>query len=113
MYRRRVSELLEVVRAWRRRRKPLTSSWSLLITGNVAAVVLESIPEIGQAYPAWFRGLEAFSIAVFTVEYVSAGVVGDRAELSAATNARCGVACATSPTPDGGDRPARRSCRSI
>ena len=28
------------------------------------------IPEIGQAYPAWFRGFEAFSIAVFTVEYV-------------------------------------------
>ena len=29
-----------------------------------------SIPEIGQAYRAWFQGFEAFSIAVFTVEYV-------------------------------------------
>ena len=68
--RRRVCELLEPARRGDQAAQALDLFLILLITGNVAAVVLESIPEIGQAYPAWFRGFEAFSIAVFTVEYV-------------------------------------------
>jgi voltage-gated potassium channel len=68
--RRRVCELLEHAGPGDRAAQALDVFLILLITGNVTAVVLESIPEIGQAYRAWFRGFEAFSIAVFTVEYV-------------------------------------------
>ena len=68
--RRCVCELLEHAGPGDRAAQALDVSMILLITGNVTAVVLQSISEIGQAYRAWFRGFEAFSIAVFTVEYV-------------------------------------------
>jgi voltage-gated potassium channel len=41
----------------------------LLILVNVMAVILESVRSLQQAYAGWFRFIEVFSVAVFTVEY--------------------------------------------
>lgn len=41
-----------------------------LISLNVLAVIVESVPEIHAAYEDAFFAFEAFSVAVFTVEYV-------------------------------------------
>jgi len=40
-----------------------------LILLNVAAVVAASVQSLGSLYASWFRGFEAFSVAVFSVEY--------------------------------------------
>lgn len=40
-----------------------------LILANVVAVILESVPSIGEAYETPFRWLEYVSVAVFTLEY--------------------------------------------
>jgi voltage-gated potassium channel len=42
----------------------------ILILVNVAAVVVESVDEIGARYSPIFNAIETFSVAVFTVEYV-------------------------------------------
>ena len=41
----------------------------LLILANVAAVILESVPEVEQAHYGFLWAFDAFSVAVFTVEY--------------------------------------------
>jgi voltage-gated potassium channel len=41
----------------------------VLILGNIAAVVLESIPSVHAAYAREFELFDVFSVAVFTVEY--------------------------------------------
>ncbi|MGE0565601.1 MAG: cyclic nucleotide-gated ion channel [Pseudolabrys sp.] len=41
-----------------------------LIVINLVAVVLESVPSIGQRYPLTFWTIELFSLAVFTIEYL-------------------------------------------
>jgi voltage-gated potassium channel len=41
-----------------------------LISLNVAAVVLETVPELGRSYAAAFRWFETFSVIVFTIEYI-------------------------------------------
>jgi voltage-gated potassium channel len=41
----------------------------ILIIVNLVAITLESVPELEAEYGAWFRGLELFSLVVFTVEY--------------------------------------------
>ncbi|HWH09237.1 MAG TPA: ion transporter, partial [Candidatus Thermoplasmatota archaeon] len=41
-----------------------------LIALNVVVVVLESVDALHDRYAAWFRGFEAFSLAVFLTEYV-------------------------------------------
>ncbi len=53
-------------------RLSLSMDWLLisLILLNVVANVVESVPEIGQAYMPWFHGFELFSVAIFSVEYV-------------------------------------------
>lgn len=43
----------------------------VIILGNIAAVVLESVPSIQRAYAFEFQVFDVFSIAVFTVEYVA------------------------------------------
>jgi voltage-gated potassium channel len=43
----------------------------VLILGNIAAVVLESIPSIHAVYDREFQLFDDFSIAVFTVEYLA------------------------------------------
>ncbi|WP_439575958.1 cyclic nucleotide-gated ion channel [Phreatobacter sp.] len=42
-----------------------------LILANVIAVILESVPWIGEPYATPFRWLEYLSVAVFTVEYAA------------------------------------------
>lgn len=42
---------------------------AILISLNVVAVVLESVPELAHAFGAVFHTFEVFSVAVFTVEY--------------------------------------------
>lgn len=41
-----------------------------LILLNVAAVTVETLPGVEEAYGGWFFALEIFSVAVFTVEYL-------------------------------------------
>src|SRR5581483_6930465 len=42
-----------------------------LIVLNMAAIVLESIDSVRAGYGAWLSAFEAFSVAVFTVEYAA------------------------------------------
>ncbi|MGD9590343.1 MAG: ion transporter [Pyrinomonadaceae bacterium] len=42
----------------------------LLIVVNVAAVVLETVDSVYQQYEAYFKYFEAFSLAVFSIEYL-------------------------------------------
>ena len=42
----------------------------LLIVLNIAAVVLESVPELEHAYAAQFWYFELFSVIIFTLEYI-------------------------------------------
>ncbi len=41
-----------------------------LITVNVVAVILESVPSLAIEYAGFFHGFELFSVTVFSVEYV-------------------------------------------
>ena len=41
-----------------------------LILVNVLAVILETVPSLGQRYATWFQTLEVVSVAVFTLEYL-------------------------------------------
>ena len=47
-------------------------SWALtvMVLANVAAVILESIPELHGAYAPEFHLFEAFSVGFFSVEYL-------------------------------------------
>ena len=69
-WRRRTCELFEHTHGDDWAAKVVDVFLILLITANVVAVVLESIPEIGRSYATWSYGFERFSIAVFTIEYV-------------------------------------------
>ncbi len=42
-----------------------------LIVANAMAIILESVDEYANAYGPYFAAFDAFSIAVFTIEYVS------------------------------------------
>lgn len=50
--------------------RALSAALVVLIVLNALAVVLESDPDHFAAYRAAFRGFEAFSVAVFTLEYL-------------------------------------------
>ena len=67
--RRRTCELLEHTRDDDWAAQAVDVFLILLITANVVAVVLDSMPEMDRAYHAWFYRFELLSIAVFTVEY--------------------------------------------
>ena len=43
----------------------------VLITGNVAAVVLETVPELASNYDGFFHNFEIFSVVVFSIEYLA------------------------------------------
>jgi voltage-gated potassium channel len=43
---------------------------ALLVVANVIGIILESVPEIHDAYAAGFHAFDVFSVAVFSVEYV-------------------------------------------
>ena len=43
---------------------------ALLVVANVIGIILESVPEIHQAYSAVFHAFDFFSVLIFSVEYV-------------------------------------------
>jgi len=43
---------------------------ALLVVANVIGIILESVPEIHQAYSAEFHAFDLFSVLIFSVEYV-------------------------------------------
>ena len=43
---------------------------AMLVVANVVGIILESVPEIHEAYEAAFHAFDLFSVAVFSVEYV-------------------------------------------
>ena len=68
-YRHKIYQLLEVREDRQRPAVLLNVFILLLILINVVAVVLESVRSLQQQYNYWFRLIEAFSVAAFTVEY--------------------------------------------
>jgi voltage-gated potassium channel len=67
--RKRVHEILEVRAARDRWARAAGLALAGLIIANVVAVILQSMAPLDAAYHWWFHAFEAFSIAVFTVEY--------------------------------------------
>lgn len=67
--RRRVFEIIEVGRGDDHASRLFDGSIVALIVLNIGAFVLETVPEYAAAYAPAFRAFEAFSVAVFTVEY--------------------------------------------
>ena len=67
----RVAQILETGQA----KNPLSRAIDLLlitlITLNVIAIVLESVPPLLDAYGVWFNRFEIFSVAVFSIEYLA------------------------------------------
>ncbi len=43
---------------------------AVLVVANVVGIILESVPEIHEAYEAAFHAFDLFSVAVFSAEYV-------------------------------------------
>jgi voltage-gated potassium channel len=43
---------------------------ALLVVANVIGIILESVPEIHQAYSAEFHAFDFFSVLIFSIEYV-------------------------------------------
>lgn len=69
--RRRIWEILEVAGPGDRTSEHFDIAIRAVIALNVVAVVLETIPSLDAALRAFFVAFEAFSVAVFTVEYVA------------------------------------------
>ena len=44
---------------------------ALLVVANVIGIILESVPDIHEAYEAYFHAFDLFSVAVFSVEFVT------------------------------------------
>lgn len=68
--RRRAYRAMEVRDAGDRLGHALNLALVALILVNVLAVILETVPSLGQRYAALFQALEVVSVAVFTVEYL-------------------------------------------
>ena len=43
---------------------------ALLVVANVIGIILESVPEIHQAFEREFHAFDVFSVAVFSVEFI-------------------------------------------
>lgn len=69
--RRRVWEILEVAQPGDRTSERFDVAIRALIALNVVAVVLETVASVDAALHGFFLLFEAFSVAVFTVEYVA------------------------------------------
>ena len=68
--RKRVFEILEVADSGDRTSKICDFAIMGLILLNVAALVLESVPEYGERFGPYFSGFELISLSIFTVEYL-------------------------------------------
>jgi voltage-gated potassium channel len=44
---------------------------ALLVVANVIGIILESVPDIHETYEAYFHAFDLFSVAVFSVEFVT------------------------------------------
>jgi voltage-gated potassium channel len=68
--RRRLFDILEVTRYGDRTAQAVEALIILLILGNALSVVLETVPSLA-IYQGWFRLIEHFVLAFFTLEYVA------------------------------------------
>jgi voltage-gated potassium channel len=68
--RKRTFQILEIAQADDRASRRFDIFIVLLISLNILALVLESVDEIGVRYEAWFFWFEAFSVGVFSIEYL-------------------------------------------
>lgn len=69
--RQRCFQLLDGEQAFSTTGKLINGFIIALIIANVAGVILETVPGIGKEYARFFFGLEIFSVAVFTLEYLT------------------------------------------
>jgi voltage-gated potassium channel len=67
----RVFDLLEVGRGRAPASRALDFMIATLIAVNVVAVIVETVPSIGDRYTGFFAALEVFSVAIFSIEYVA------------------------------------------
>ena len=65
-----VFETLEAGRAATRFGHFVDQALIVLITLNVVAVILETVPELRTDYAPWFDTFEILSVAIFSIEYV-------------------------------------------
>ena len=66
----RIFEIVEVAASGDRVSKYFDIFILSLIALNIIALVLETVNQIHQAAPDFFRYFEIFSVAVFTIEYI-------------------------------------------
>lgn len=67
--RRQLYDILEQSRAGDRASRAVEAFILALILINIAAVILESVPDIDRHYHVWFVAIEIVSLVAFTVEY--------------------------------------------
>lgn len=67
----RLNALLEGTGGHQTAGRLLDACLVVLITANVAAVVLETVPELASAYDQFFHNFEIFSVVIFTIEYLA------------------------------------------
>lgn len=68
--RRRVYEVVEIGYSDSRASEIFNAVIVGLILINVIAIIFETVPELHAAYKDWLYGIEVFTVAVFTVEYL-------------------------------------------
>jgi voltage-gated potassium channel len=69
--RRRLYEIIEVGQGDDRASRIFDAGIVALILINIAAFVAETVPQLALRYGVWFQVLEAFSVAIFTIEYAA------------------------------------------
>lgn len=69
--RRAVYEIVEVGRGEHRHSRIFDGLIVTLIILNIAAFCAETVPELEAAWASWFHAFEAFSVAIFTLEYAA------------------------------------------
>jgi voltage-gated potassium channel len=67
--RKRVFDLLEPTLSGLRSAMIIEYVLIALITCNIAAILLETVPEISSSYSTFFEHFEVFSVIIFTIEY--------------------------------------------
>jgi voltage-gated potassium channel len=68
--RKRIFQLIETGSGENRWSEVFNGAIVALIILNVLGIILETVPGIRAGYHRWLNGLEVFTIAVFTIEYV-------------------------------------------
>lgn len=69
-WRRRVYEIVETGQDDDRMSEVFDTVIVALIVLNVGAIIFETVPEVHARYHYWLYGLEIFTVAVFTIEYI-------------------------------------------